>query len=708
MRRSLLLLLLSALVSCGIAFADEEVKSEQLEEITVTATKTQRKAEEVPASVDIITKENISKSKGQNIGELLGGLSGVQAETKNGAYDTHIIIRGAGAKAAYGVREIMIMVDGVPITDPDSLARLDVLDTALIERIEVVKGPNSTLYGANAAGGVINIITKNPLTYQGLGLRLGYGANNTEDYHLQYGGSYKNLYFLLSGSRRSTDSWRRWNEFSTNQFNAKLNYIVDESSDMEFSMGYTKADLQLPGSLTKAQFEQDPTQRTSEWPNSGRYSKATRAAIGYRKELSGGSEIKGQLYAQSWEHYHPVPTKINDGGAMVFGGELQESFPHKLFGMKSSLMAGVSGQKDVRDANAYTYRDTVTTVVNANTVAIPPYSTSDAAGDLMETSDNTVDKWGIYLQESLWPSDRAILDIGVRYDRVMFDLDKETYKEWGFMTSKAGVNYFNYKDIRQSTHIAKTWDELSPRIGLTYAITNGTNIYGTVSTGFQTPAQAELGTNENLKPQKAVNYETGLKGKFGNGMSADLALFYTAIDDEVIKLMDNAGASYYDNAGKTIHQGVEASGRLRLMDKISLCLNYAYSDFTFKDFKEMEKTGFPPAINVLSRDGNQIPLVPRHKYTASLNYNHPAGFYGKLASDTWGEYFVNTANTETYNGFTVVKWRVGYEKKTYSLYLQVDNIFDKKYASEVTQSYGKTSYSPGAPRTWMAGISYNF
>ena len=244
--------------SICVAFAEEKAQSEQLEEITVTATKKPRKVEEVPAAIDVITKEDIERSKATNLGEVLEVLSGVQAETKNGGYDTHIIIRGAGAKASYGVREIMVMVDGIPITDPDSLTRLDVVDTSLIERIEVVKGPSSTLYGANAAGGVINIITKSPLQYQGFSLRGGYGDNNTQDHHLQYGGNLKNLYFLLSLSRRSTDSWREHNEFETNQFNTRINYIINDKSDLAFTFGYTKANLQLPGSLTKEHFESNP------------------------------------------------------------------------------------------------------------------------------------------------------------------------------------------------------------------------------------------------------------------------------------------------------------------------------------------------------------------------------------------------------------------------------------------------------------------
>jgi iron complex outermembrane receptor protein len=326
----------------------------------------------------------------------------------------------------------------------------------------------------------------------------------------------------------------------------------------------------------------------------------------------------------------------------------------------------------------------------------------------MEKNQNTVDKWGVFIQESMQLSEKALMDLGVRLDWVRFELNEDTFKQWSFITSKKGVSYFNYTDVSETIRTDKTWKQLSPRIGVTYNVAKGLGLYGTISTGFQTPAQAELATNTDLQPQKAVNYETGVKGRFEGGHTVDLALFYTSITDEVVKLMDNTGATFFDNAGKTVHKGVEVSGKVQILREVSLGVSYTYSDFEFVDFKENEKTGFPPTIKVFSRDGNQLPLVPMHKFSASLNYNHPSGIYARLIGDTWGKYFVDTANTQTYSGFTVFKGRVGYKRNKLGLYVQVDNIFDKRYAAEVAQSYGKTSYSPGAPRTWLAGVAYEF
>lgn len=698
MKRFVVILGVWVLISPQLGFAGELEKLD-LGEVAVTATKVERKTARIPAAIHVITSEEIEKSKGWNLGEVLESLPGVQAQSKSGGYDTHIIIRGAGAKANYGVREIMVMVDGVPITDPDSLTRLDLVDTALIERIEVLKGPNSTLYGANAAGGVINIITKDSVGYQGFGLKSSVGSYNSDNFNLSYGGQLKEkFYYFISASHRSTDSWRKHNKFSTNQLNSKFNYLIDDTSEVNILASYSEADLQLPGSLTEEEFEKDPTQVSSSWPNTARDSRTHRYTLEYEKEFNGGYELKSQFYAQYWEHCHPVPRLINVSEAQVYGGELQGNIPHKFWETENVLTLGYSQQSEDRESEQFAYDD-----VNRTT----PFTSSDDAGELLTESGSTADKWGVYLQESLKPLDGLLIDMGIRYDEVRIDLDKEEFREWGYNYVWPGPpSYFGYKDARDSVEIAEKWEKFSPRIGLNYALMESLNVYGSVGTGFQTPTQGELRTNVSLTPQESMNYEIGLKGRLDGGHSFDLAFFYTSIEDEIIKLMNSDGDTFFDNAGETEHIGVEVSGRFQLIDGLYLGGAYAYSDFTFDEFDEMEEVGSTVVTN--SRDGNRIQLVPVHQYSYFLDYHHSWGISTRIDVNTWEEYFVDAANSDTYKGFTVVGARLGYDWHGANIFARVDNVFDKKYAAEVTKSYGTTRFSPAAPRTWVAGISYKF
>ena len=155
-----------------------------------------------------------------------------------------------------------------------------------------------------------------------------------------------------------------------------------------------------------------------------------------------------------------------------------------------------------------------------------------------------------------------------------------------------------------------------------------------------------------------------------------------------------------------MHRGLELDGRVQLISGLYFGSAYAYSDFTYAEFTETSRSG--PSIVSNSRTGNRIQLVPMHQYSFFLDYKHPSGLSARIGTNTWKKYYVDAANSESYSGFTVANVRVGYDWDRFGVFFRVDNAFDKQYAAEVTKSYGTTSYSPAAPRTWTAGASYKF
>jgi outer membrane receptor protein involved in Fe transport len=154
--------------------------------VSVTATRTRRATQDVPAAISVIDSDTIEATPMTNIAQALAGTPSVLIESKNQGYDARLVIRGSGLKARYGIREIMLLLNGIPITDPDSLTRLDFVDTQLIDRIEVVPGPNSTLWGINSTGGVLNVITKNPLDSKGGIVRFDAGEFGARSYQANY------------------------------------------------------------------------------------------------------------------------------------------------------------------------------------------------------------------------------------------------------------------------------------------------------------------------------------------------------------------------------------------------------------------------------------------------------------------------------------------------------------------------------------------
>lgn len=677
----------------------------QLDTISVTTSRVERVTQDVPAAISVIDSERIEASKMTNIKDAIIGTPGVLIDSKNGGYDARLIIRGAGQKANYGVREIMVLRDGVPMTDPDSFSRFDFIDTQDIKRIEIVKGPGS-LYGAGSAGGTIQIISKSAFDTENR-LRLGYGEHGTENYHARFGGEVGDAHaFAVTASRRVHDNdWRRWNAFDSNQFGIKHGLLLQDGSILESELSFSEADLQLPGSMNREQFAEfertaEQTDTGEPWKHSGRYSEIWFFNSRLEKQV-GDTLFRPRVYFTNWSHYHPVTGVINDNpGTDIVGTDLEFSHEHRLLG-DSTLVAGITARRDdTDDARKYKYRDIQT--VSAGPSAGRIIATlSDARGDLMEIESATNTLYGVYVQETLRPDARLLLDAGFRLDRSRFDSDSVEFAEYSYSQGR----YIDHP-APVATSLDKSFTLFAPRLGTSYALTDVFSVFASAAQSDQVPAEAEIQKNPALDASTARNLEVGVKAR-ARTWSLDASVYATTVSDEIVSVLLEGGETSYQNAGETDKRGFEFSGRLALGGHWSLGANYAYSDYSFTDFIEVVGT------STFDRAGNQLPYVPRHQYSLSVDYRPPSGFMARVQADTWGSYYMDNANTEKYEGYELVtNLMLGYEQGPHTLMLNVDNVFDKHYATEVKKSvYGtRTSYyySAAAPRSTMLTYRYTF
>ena len=692
----LLLITSNAALSADIEALTPENERPAIDTISVTATRIERETKDVPSAISVIDKQRIEGAKMMNIKDALQGIPGVLIDSKNGGYDVRLIIRGAGQKANYGVREIMVLRDGVPMTDPDSFSRFDYFDTQDIERIEITKGPGS-LYGAGSAGGTVQIISKSVFDTDSNRLKLGLGNFGAENYNLRFAGDLNDDNAAsVTASRRVLDNdWRRWNEFDTNQISFKHGIILGDSSILESELSYSEANLQLPGTMSKDQFDQfketgEQTDTQSAWKHSGRYSKIW--FFNSRLEQDWGALVfKPRIYFNHWTHYHPVTGKINDNkGTDVFGTDLEFSYRHRLLG-DGTLVAGVTARREnTDDARKYEYRDVVTSSRGRILATL-----SDQKGDLMETQNATNSLYGIYFQESLQPAERWLIDLSLRYDRSTFDIDTNEITAYSYRLGKYVPGQGEYK-------IDKTFNLYSPRIGVSYRLTPAVNLFGTIARSDQVPSENEIKENIDLDASTATNYEIGLKGRRGL-WSLDTSIYFTTVDDEIVPILLDSHTSF-QNAGTTEKKGFELTGDYEVYRGLRLGGSYAYSDYTYTDFTEL--VGNRP----VDRSGNQMPYVPRNQYSLFADYRHPGGFKARIQANTWGSYYMDNANSEKYEGYELVtNLMLGYSHGPHSLSLNIDNLFDQRYAIEVKKdTRGTRYYAAGSPRATMLNYSYAF
>ena len=670
-----------------------QAQTTELDEVSVTATRDERATKKVPAAITVISEEKLETSRMFNITDAISGTPGVLSSSKNGGYDSRLIIRGAGLKANYGIREVMVLRDGVPITDPDSFTRMDFIDVEDIERVEITKGPGS-LYAAGSAGGTIQIISKSVFDDVNNNVKLGLGDFGAKNLHLRQGWKAGDDHaFSITASHRQTDNdWRHWNEFDTSQISLKHGMLVGDEGMLETEIAYTEANLQLAGDVGEKGWQEyketgEQKDTNSAFKHGGRYSDIlfmnSRLELPYEKFT-----FKPRIYANQWSHYHPVTGQIVDTpDAKVFGGDLEVEIPNQIGG-DSTLVAGITARRDQDDSERFQYGEVLTTPSGRVISTL-----SDQTGDLATTRETTNTIYGLFAQQTFKPNQQWLVDLGFRFDKARLEQESNSIMPYDYRSG----TYLPGKGI---SYIDREFDLFSPRLGATYALNDTLNVFASISQADQVPYSSELDNNNDLKAARISNIELGLKGR-GTKWTFDTSIYAAQGKDEVVNALEY-GRTVYKNAGQTDKLGFEFAGSYEVATGIKLGLNYAYSDFTYDSFTEVSRG------RVVDHAGNQMPYIPQHQFSVFADYRIN-NWTARLQAETWGEYYIDHSNTEKFGGYDLLTNAfLGYQRGDHRFGLNVANLFDDRYALEVKKGYDDNSYRPGAPRNVLATWRYTF
>jgi len=684
----------------SFAYSNETI---ELDSISVTATKIERATKDVTQSISVVNQEEIDDKNIINISEAINTVPGVNVESSTNSSSPRLIIRGAGLKARYGVREIMIVKDGVPMTDPDAFTRFDFIDMQDVKSIEVQKGPGS-IQAVNAIGGVIQLISKSVFDVDQNRIKVGVGTYGASQSNIRYGTAIDdNNYMSLNfSSTRNDNDWRENNDIDSKQLSLKYGHIFEDDSTFESEVAYTESNMQLPTSMTQAEFDEfkrtgKQKNTSSAWQNSARDSKILFVNARYEKVV-GDITYKPRFYFNTWEHFHPVTSMINDSDDNnVFGTDLELNYNHNLFGKESILVAGVTAKQDIqKGSKKYAYKDY--TIVGGGKFNIAK-TLSDEKGDLANVEDAKATLYGVYFQESINANEKTLVDVSLRVDKVKFDVDGNEILEYNW----SGFGGTTYKTGDGLYSIDEDYTLVSPKLGVSYALSDTTSLYTSIASANQAPTDNELKTNrvENkgtLDKTQSTNYEVGVKTRTKD-FAYDIAIYQNDIKDEITAVKQGF-TTHYENAGKTQKRGLEFSGTYRLNKSITFGASYAFSDFKFKEFKEEGTT---------DRSGNHLPYIPRHQYSLNAMFKNK-GFKSRVQFRTWGSYYMDNANTQKYSGYDfVTDVMVGYEKQNHNIQLNVNNVFDKHYAMSAQKDLdGDITYKAAAPRTAMLTYTYKF
>jgi iron complex outermembrane receptor protein len=652
--------------------------------VVITATRAPRPSVEIPASVDRLYADEIRQGRPQvNLSESLGRVPGIVVQNRqNYAQDLQISSRGFGARATFGVRGIRLIADGIPATMPDGQGQASTFALGSAERIEVLRGPFSSLYG-NAAGGVIVVETEDPPERPTLGADFMAGSYDTWRASVRFGGWNS----LLDISRFESDGYRDHSAVRRDQYNLKFKYpLRAETSLTIVGNQLRQPDTQDPLGLTRAQVEQNPRQATPQAIQFNTrktvYQEQLGATLAHR--LSADSRIEATVYGGSrWvEQYLAIPL-VNQAPPTSSGGVVQLDRDYtgaalRLSTVVSSWRFSVGAEYDLMDERRRGF---------INNLGVQ--------GALKRDEDDEVSATDLYAQAEWQFAERWSAHAGLRTSRVEFRSD----------------DHFIVPGNPDDSGTRK-YSETTPVAGVLYRHTRNLSLYGTFGEGFETPTFAELahqnppatGLNFALEASRSRHAELGVKAIVPKLARLNAALFGIETRDEIVVDVNQGGRTTFKNAGRTERRGLELGAQSAAPGPFGLQLAYTYLDATFKEGFSSTVQGAPVTIPA----GNALPGVPKHQAYFQASYRQP-WFYTYVEALYRAKVPVNDANSEFADAYTVFNVVAGLVQQgatwRISEYVRMDNVADRDYVGSVIVNEGNGRfYEPSPRRSISAGI----
>jgi iron complex outermembrane recepter protein len=647
------------------------------EDVTVTATRLPKALDEIPAAVSVVSRDEVQLARQQiALDESLARVPGVfMLDRYNFAQDLRVSIRGFGARANFGIRGVRIFVDGIPETLPDGQGQLDSVDLGSVERITVLRGASSALYG-NASGGVILVDSEPPPENTTLDARLSIGELGFDKHQLKAGGTAGRLGYLVNFANLEMAGFREQSRVESRSVNGAMRYTLGTDSWLRMSFNHTDQPVsQDAGALTLEQLRANPRQASAASAafDAGESLEQTRFGFVYEKSFGAHHELAARNY-YVWRDFENA-LAFQAGGTVAIdrffaGGGLAYTNRSTLAGRDNRLIVGV----DVDNQNDERKRFD---------------NDFGSRGALAFSQTEKVTGTGVFLQDELTVSDRMTWTLGLRHDRVRFEVDDR------FTTDGDDSG-------------RRTLSETSPMVGLLYRASSAVNVYANAATSFETPTTTELadpaggGFNAALEPQLATNVEIGVKGELATRHHYSLALFRIDVEDELIpfELPESPGRSFFRNAGRSVREGVELSVASEPLEGLKLSLAYTYSDFTFDRFTDDAGNDF---------SGRHIPGLPHNTVHGDIAWRHSTGIFAALEALYVDRFFADNANTVRDGGYTLGSLRLGYVMDhgpwRWSVFGGANNLFDETYNANVRINAAAGRYfEPGPPRNVYVGV----
>ncbi|WP_426211927.1 TonB-dependent receptor family protein [Massilia sp. TWP1-3-3] len=669
--------------------------------VVVSGSRMEHASFDLPAAIDVIDAARIGAAQMRvNASEALAAVPGLVVQNRqNYAQDLQISSRGFGARSAFGVRGVRLIADGIPATMPDGQGQAATFNLDLADRIEVLRGPFSAIYG-NHSGGTIALFTRDGKGRPSVESTLTAGSYGSRKLDVNAQGESGGIGYVIDTSRFDTDGYRSHSAATRDQAYAKMTLAPTDASRLAVTASALRQDdTQDPLGVTWATLQRDrragetdatdtatPKRTLAERYNTRKSIDHQQAGISFEQRL-GEDRVRLMAYAgnrqviqyQAFSRFVQTPA-TQSGGVVDFardfhGADINWLHVLPLAGGKLSTTVGLDYGRS-RDQ-----RQGFENFVGAQ---------FGLQGKLRRDESDTVSSIDPYAQAE-WQGGPWVLTGGLRHSRLKVAVT-DRYASNGI--DSGSVNY------RHTT----------PVLGALYKVSPVLNVYASAARGFEAPTLNELfysgagaGFNFGLRPATSVHVEAGVKTYIGSNTRVNAALFQARTDDELVVDVATGGRTSYRNASATLRQGAELSVDSKLDAGFS-------SRAAITLLRAIYAQGFGAVAQ-----GSRLPGVPRANLFAELAWNSSGGNLGAAIETTASsKVYADDANLDIpAPGYAVLNARVqaqqtldGWRLKQF---VRVNNLAGKAYVGSVIVGDANKRFYEAAPgRNWMLGFSAQY
>lgn len=689
-------LLLSALVifiKISFAFGQQtdttiySFDTTSLENVIVSAFQSQAKWKEVPAAVAVLNQRQLQLVNDVSFVPGLNLVPGVRMEERSpGSY--RLSIRGSLLRSPFGVRNVKVYWNDIPLTDAGGNTYLQLVDVNQVQSAEVIKGPASSLYGANTGGALI--------------LHSGnYALNRKNAYNVSFNGGSFGLFNEQAGwkhqsskfstsiqqSHVNSNGYRQQSAMRRDAVKWDGNWSISDKEKLSFLTSYTDLYYETPGGITLQQMQTDQKlarQATATLPgaveqNASVRNKTAFAGISLTSVFNPRFDNTTTISFSHTEFTNPFITNYEERNEWNYGG--RTTFRYHTGGTNYNLQWIIGGewQQNYSDIN--------------------DYGNNNGVRDTVQFKDELyATQYFLFTQFNLTLFKKLTAQAGV-------SSNKQIYR-YRRVTDPAFSKF-------QNTHQNNL---LTPRLSLLYKITNSLSAYGIAARGFSPPTLAEIRPSDNnyypnLQPEYGWNYEAGLKGSaWGNRFLFDASFYYFRLQDAIVRRVNATGAEYFVNAGSTIQKGTEiwmevfpVRKTTNFISSLSLSNSFSYQPYRFNNY----------VSGTSDYTGNRLTGVPGSINVSTLELQTRPGLYANIIFNYTSSLPLNDANDAYADAYHLLQAKVGWmikrERFQWDIFIGADNLLNETYSlGNDINALGKRYYNPAPKRNYYAGVNFNF